>query len=209
MKIVFFGDSITDGQRNREEQEYNARYGSGFVIQVVSRLFRKDPKKYEILNRGIGGDRIVDMIARIKKDVWNEQPDVVSILEGINDISHEVYLQNGVDVVRWEKLYRMMLADTKERLPNTKLIICEPFVLKGRDSNVGFEDHNRIRERTKFLKKIAEDFGAYYVPLQAKLDEAAEQFGDEAVCSDGMHPTVFGATIIAEEWLKVFEKEVL
>ena len=196
MKIVFFGDSITDGQRNREEQEYNARYGSGFVIQVVSRLFRKDPKKYEILNRGIGGDRIVDMIARIKKDVWNEQPDVVSILEGINDISHEVYLQNGVDVVRWEKLYRMMLADTKERLPNTKLIICEPFALcESRKT----DDVLKYAQETQ---KIAQEFNLPFVALQDKMDKAVNVYGVEACCLKTLSqaseitllPTRFGCT---------------
>ena len=209
MKIVFFGDSITDAQRKRDELEYNAKYGSGFVIQVAGRLFLEDPTRFEIVNRGIGGDRIVDLIARIKKDVWNEQPDVLNILEGINDISHEVYLENGVDEVRWERLYRMLLQDTVERLPNTKIMICEPFVLKGRDANVGFDEHNKIRERSKILREIAKDFGACFVPLQATLDEAAAKFGDEVVCSDGMHPTVFGATLIAEEWLKAFRQYIL
>ena len=67
-KILFFGDSITDMRRSREENKPTDiwSYGSGYPIFVASDLYRKDPNGYEVINRGIGGNRVVDLYARIK-----------------------------------------------------------------------------------------------------------------------------------------------
>ena len=128
MKIIFFGDSITDAKRIRCSTEsgripetYSIEpntYGSGYVFLTAAQLFYEKPQYYQILNRGISGNRIVDLYARIKMDVWNEEPDVLSILIGINDIWHEIARKNGVDIERFERMYRMLIEDTKKRLPN-------------------------------------------------------------------------------------------
>ena len=207
MKILFFGDSITDARRARES-DFNERFGAGFVMQIAGELFLEDPVKYEILNRGISGERIVDLYARIKKDVWNENPDVLTILEGINDISHEVWAQNGVETERWARIYKMLLEETIARLPNTKIIIGEPFVFPGEISNKDFPEYAKIRERAQALKKLTEDMRLYYLPLQAVLDEKAERFGVEVITKDGLHPTVYASKVIAEEWLKLFREKI-
>ena len=208
MKILFFGDSITDARRARES-DFNDRFGSGYVMQVAGELFLENPVKYEIVNRGIGGERIVDLYARVKKDVWNEKPDVLTILEGVNDISHEVWEQNGVETERWERTYRTLLQGTLERLPNVKIIIGEPFVFEGEISNKDFAEYTKIRERAQILKKIAKEMKLHYLPLQNVLDEKVERFGVEVVTKDGLHPTVYASKIIAEEWLKLFYAEIV
>ena len=204
MKLLFFGDSITDARRNRES-DFNDRLGAGFVMQVAGELLLENPTEYEIVNRGIGGERIVDMYARIKKDVWNENPDVLTVLEGINDISHEVWHQNGVETERWANIYERMLKESIQRLPNTKIIVGEPFVLHGEISNANFEEYDKIRERAAILREITKELGIYYLPLQAVVDEKAEMYGDNVVLGDGVHPTVYGAKLIAREWLRLFE----
>lgn len=208
MKILFFGDSITDARRARES-DFNDRFGSGYVMQVAGELFLENPVKYEIVNRGIGGERIVDLYARVKKDVWNEKPDVLTILEGVNDISHEVWEQNGVETERWERTYRTLLQGTLERLPNVKIIIGEPFVFEGEISNKDFAEYTKIRERAQILKKIAKEMKLHYLPLQKILDEKVERYGVEVVTKDGLHPTVYASKIIAEEWLKLFYAEIV
>ena len=132
MKILFYGDSITDMGRDRNcEVGAVSSYGVGYPIFVAEKLFEIDPLKWTIVNRGISGNRIVDLYARIKADVWNHKPDVLSILIGINDIWHELGGGNGVDLERFERIYDMLLSDTKERLTDLKIILMEPFVLKG------------------------------------------------------------------------------
>ena len=164
MKIVLYGDSITDAGRAREQNNTLYAYGNGYPKYIVGELVGRNPLKYEIINRGVSGDRIVDLYARIKKDVWNLQPDVLSILVGVNDIWHEVLSNNGVDLLRFEKIYDMLLEDTKRIIPNTKIILLEPFVLEGYATKEHFEEFNKVRDYAKVVKKLANKLGAYFVP---------------------------------------------
>ena len=203
-KILFYGDSITDAMRYRDSEGIYS-FGCGYVIQIAGRFFEKNPTGYEIINKGISGNRIVDLYARIKNDLWNENPDVISILIGINDIWHEMAYKNGVDAERFDKIYRILLEDTLARLPEAKIIICEPFVLPGSATD-GHPEFDDVPTYQAITKKIADDFGLTYVPLQKKLEEAALKYGNEAILSDGVHPAMLGTIIIANEWLKAYEK---
>lgn len=209
MKILMYGDSITDAGRDRQaDVGLLQSYGNGYVKFISGDLTFKDPHGYELINRGISGNRIVDLYARIKSDVWNLKPDVLSILIGVNDIWHELAFENGVDVVRFERIYRMLLDDTLERLPNIKLILCEPFVLKGSATEEKYDRFIETYEYAKAVKRIADDYGAYFLPLQKKLSEAAEKYGEATVLSDGVHPATLGAKIIADEWMKLFNEKI-
>ncbi len=212
MKILFFGDSITDAGRNRENPEHVSGLGVGYVRVVADRLIGKTANKYEIINRGISGNRVVDLYSRIKCDCWNLNPDVISILIGVNDVWHEVTRKNGVELDRFEKVYRMMIEDTKKALPDVKMILCEPFVLKGAATQDTEEIPDRyqqflaVYEYAKVVKKLAEEYGLPFVALQEKFNVGAAKNGVEYYLNDGVHPWVGGATLIADEWVKVFEE---
>lgn len=209
MKILMYGDSITDANWDRAAKDYSlSAYGHGYVKFIAGELMGEDPLKYQVINRGIGGNRIVDLYARIKADVWNHSPDVLSILIGINDIWHEIDAKNGVDIERFERMYRMLLDDTLARFPNIKIILCEPFVLKGSATQEKYDEFLAVEEYAKVAKKIAEEYGTYFLPLQNVLDDAAEKFGAEQVLSDGVHPGMLGAKRIADEWLKLFRSQI-
>ena len=208
MKILFFGDSITDASRNKEKHPSfsNSAYGVGYVMQIAGRLFEKSPVDYEIVNRGISGHRIVDLYARAKIDCWNHEPDLISILIGINDIWHEVEVQNGVEPERFERIYRMLIEDTQARLPNTKLLLCAPFVLKGSATEAAWEQFSECSIYAEIVEKLAKEYNLYFLPLQPAFDAAAEKYGNEIFLFDGVHPTVQGATLIANEWMQAFAK---
>lgn len=206
MKILFYGDSITDMGRSRDFDKKAWGYGVGYPSFVAGTLLKDEPEKYEFINRGISGNRIVDLYARIKADVWNLQPDVLSILIGINDIWHEIGGKNGVELDRFERIYRMLLQDTKERLPNIKFVLMEPFVLEGEATKDHMDAFAEVKNYANMVKKLAEEFGAVFVPLQAKFDEAAAKHGAENYLYDGVHPDAAGAKLIADEWLKAFIK---
>ena len=209
MKILFFGDSITDMSRNRNENaEEIYTYGSGYPMLVASALYRKNPLEYQVINRGIGGDRSVDLYARIKRDVWNLNPDVLSILVGINDIWHELNEKDGVEIDRFEKIYAMMIEETLIRLPNVKIILCEPFVLKGKYTQQQFERFQQVYRYAKIVKGLAEGFKLYFLPLQKKLQEAEKKYGAEKYLYDGVHPSVAGATLIADAWMNLFRDRI-
>ena len=182
------------------------RFGGGYVRYIAGKLYEKSPVEYNVINHGISGDRIVDLYARVKRDVWNENPDYLSILIGINDIWHDLSATpNGVDIKRFEKVYRALIEDTLERLPDLKIILCEPFVLKGSATEEKYSQFLQVKDYAKVVKQIAKDYNLYYVPLQKALDEQAEKYGPSVFLADGVHPTEQGSTVIANEWLKLFE----
>ena len=179
-------------------------YGFGYVRAIAGNLLLDKPSKYEIINRGISGNRIVDLYARIKKDLWNEAPDFLSILIGVNDVWHEIAHQNGVDLVRFEKMYRTIIEETQERLPGIKILLCEPFVLLGAATQEAYERFLEVKEYAKIVKKLAEEYGLYFLPLQEKLDKLVEEYGATHYLFDWVHPSVAGAQLIANEWLSFF-----
>jgi len=202
-KILFQGDSITDAGRNRECQTgWGFDMGSGYAILIAGRL-QKDHLDDDLIceNRGISGNRVVDLYARWKIDALNLKPDLLSILIGVNDTWHEKSRENGVEVDRYEQIYRMLLQWTVEKLPEVKLVLCEPFCLR---SEVVTEDWvGEIAARGEVVRKLAKEFNAVFVPLQQVLSEAAERAGDNLkILRDGVHPTLTGSQIIADQWLK-------
>lgn len=204
MKILFFGDSITDASRIRDNDDSLLALGGGYVRDVASLLYAESPNRYVIRNRGISGNRIVDLYSRIKADCTNLEPDVLTILVGVNDVWHEVDFKNGVDISRFEKIYRMLLDDVLERLPNIKIILMEPYILEGSATKEAYEELLEVKEYAKVVKTLAEEYGLPFVALQEKFDECTKQYGVETYLKDGVHPTFAGANLIAREWYKTF-----
>ena len=126
-RILFQGDSITDTNRNKEILEANdpKALGTGYANMIAANLLKDKPKdQLEILNRGISGNRVVDLYARWKAEAINLEHDLISILIGVNDLWHEVERQNGVELDRFKTIYTLLLELTKQRLPNVKLVLC-------------------------------------------------------------------------------------
>lgn len=209
MKILFQGDSITDVGRNTDRGS-TISMGQGYPLLVDARLSVKYPQQFQFLNFGISGNRIVDIYSRIKADFWNHQPDVFSLLIGVNDVWHEVGHHNGVDARRFENVYRMLIDDTLRELPNLKIIAMEPFVLPG-TATTGLEDYFRteVSARAEAVRRVAGEYQLIFLPLQKLLDDACALAPASYWLSDGVHPTPAGHQLIADAWIDTFEKHIL
>ena len=129
-RFLFQGDSITDGDRNRNLEDVSSyEIGHSYATITAGTLGLKHPGELEFFNRAISGNRIVDLYARIKKDIINLKPDYLSILIGVNDVWHELEHQNGVSAEKFEKVYSLLIEEIKEELPETKIYILEPYTL--------------------------------------------------------------------------------
>ena len=214
MKILFFGDSITDAGRNRDNPNMQSGLGYGYVRVIADRLLGEKPDSHTIINTGISGNRIVDLYARIKTGVWQHEPELISILIGINDIWHEITHKNGVEPERFEKVYRMLIEDTQKKLPNARFILCEPFVLEGtatcatEEMPDRYERFKQVYEYAEITKRLAKEYGFYFLPLQDKFTEAAKKLGAQYYAPDGVHPNVGGSSLIATEWMKLFNEKI-
>ena len=206
MKILFQGDSITDAGRNREQ----LCLGKGYPVMIGGELGAHFPGKYTFDNKGVSGNRIVDVYARIKVDCWNLEPDVISLLIGVNDVWHEFGNKNGVEPDRFEKVYRMLIEDTKAKLPNIKFMLMEPFVLPGRATEAAWEDFSgTVYQLAEIVQKLAKEYNLSFVPLQEKLNVACKLCPPEYWLGDGVHPTAAGHRLISNAWLEVFHKEIV
>ncbi len=223
-RILFTGDSITDVMRtdlNRAMIELfskmgqggaphemvertNHILGTGYPLLIASRLGCEHPGKYEILNRGISGHRIVDLDARVKADCINLCPDVLSILIGINDVWHEAMMKNGVDAVKFERVYDAMLAEIKTALPEIRFVIIEPFVLKGPATEPQwdfFRDETELRRQAAVRQ--AAKYQARLLPAQKLFNEAAASSCAADWSADGVHPTAAGHWMLAQAWVEL------
>ena len=172
---------------------------------VKAALGFENPGEYEFINRGISGNRIVDVYARIKRDIINLKPDVMSILIGINDVWHEFGAQNGVDADKFFKIYSMLIEEIKEALPNIKIMIMEPFVLSASATEGNYAQfRTETEKRAEKAKAIAEKYNLTFIPLQEKFDELTNQAEPSYWLGDGVHPTPMGHEFIKREWIKVF-----
>ena len=206
--ILFQGDSITDAGRARDNDRAT---GSGYVRLTEAELCCTYPEEYTYINRGISGNRIVDVYARIKADIINLAPDYMSILIGINDVWHEWTRQNGVSAEKFEKIYDMLIEEVKAELPDIKIMILEPFVLPGsatesNEEQVGRDEYFRSETllRAEVARRIAKKHNLVFVPLQEKFD-AANDAHPGIWLSDGVHPASAGACLIKNEWIRAFE----
>ena len=209
--ILFQGDSITDTSRSRDNNWY---LGHGYATMVSGALGAKEPYQYTCYNRGISGNRIVDLYARMKVDLINLKPDYLSILMGINGVWHEASSQNGVDAKKFEMVYNLLISEVKEALPNVKIMLLEPFVLHGTATMDLPEKPNRWEHfrtetplRREATKRVAEKQNVLFVPLQELFDKAeATAPGEGYWLYDGVHPTAAGHELIKQAWLEAFEK---
>lgn len=199
--ILFQGDSITDCGRTGSGNPAES-LGTGYPFFITARL-RADRLGEEIdtVNRGISGNRVVDLYARWKIDALNWKPDVLSILIGVNDTWHEFGSQNGVEVPRYAEFYRRLIEWTKETLPACKLVLCEPFVL---ETGVVLPSWvAEMDQRRAVTKALAEEYKTVFVPFQSMFTAAAKQAGNPAkLLGDGVHPTPCGHQLMADAWLK-------
>ncbi len=172
--ILFQGDSITDTQRNRDIAQPNngQALGTGYVNHLASTLLHRHPtSNLQIYNRGISGNRVVDLYARWRIDAINLRPTLISILIGVNDTWHHFGSNNGVEVDRYAQVYRMLLEYTRQQLPATQLILCEPFVLPCGVVQPAWQEEMTARQQV--VRTLATDFGATFVPFQSQFDQVA------------------------------------
>ena len=204
MRILFQGDSITDSGRARNK---DSDLGTGYPMLIKASLGMDHPQKYEFFNRGVGGDRIPDLYARMKADILHLKPDVLSILIGVNDVWHELApIPNGVDANKFFMIYSLLIEEIKMVLPQIKIMILEPFALPGSGTNEQWEYFiEEIQKRAAMSKKVAETYGLMYVELQAGLNALTEKAPASEWLADGVHPTPMGHEYIKRQWCRAFE----
>ncbi len=203
-RILFQGDSITDAGRSRDAASIpneQPGMGNGYAWLAAAQLLTTCPdQKLEIFNRGISGHKVFQLAERWEADCLELKPDLLSILIGVNDIWHS--FGGGYDgtVEVYERDYDALLRRTREALPEVKLVLCEPFVLRcGAVSDSWFPLFDEYRAAAA---RVARAHGDVWVPFQTAFDEAVKYAPPEHWAGDGVHPSAAGASLMAWSWLR-------
>jgi lysophospholipase L1-like esterase len=196
-RILFQGDSITDGNRGRNSDP-NHILGHGYQTLISSRYGADLPERHLIfMNRGISGNTVSALARRWQSDTIELKPDLLSILIGVNDLSF------GVSAERYEQQYDQLLADTLKALPKVRLVLCEPFGLPVGQKTNNWETYRaQIGVRDRIVNKLGEKYHAPVVPLQQMFENATNRAPAEYWIWDGIHPTYAGHQLMADEWVR-------
>lgn len=211
--ILFTGDSITDGLRYKkksQEWDLNHQMGHSYPYIINGLLGSIFPEMgFSFKNRGISGNRIIDVYARINTDLIDLQPDIVSVLVGVNDGPLDINGFRPTNPDKYETLYRLFLQEVRERLPKCQIVLMEPFVCQaGKLSEIDEYEpwHACVTAYGEKVRQLAEEFAAVFIPLQEEFDKRCAMGTPEYWCWDGIHPTENGHGMIAIQWLKAMRE---
>jgi len=202
--ILFQGDSVTDWWRNHHSKLPNTvnALGAGYVLLTAGQLlYNFTDKNLQIYNKGNAGDKVYQLANRWETDCLQYKPDVLSIHIGVNDYWHTKTFGYTGTIHTYIDDYRKLLNRTKEALPNIKLVICEPFAVKGvRDvDNSWYPTFDLFR---KAARDIAAQYHAVFVPFQSVFDKAIGSAAPAYWSLDGVHPSVAGEVLMTQAWMK-------
>jgi lysophospholipase L1-like esterase len=200
--VLFQGDSITDCGRDRSIPAANdARaLGTGYPLVVAGELRdRRSEHDFQVFNRGVSGNTVEDLQARWAHDTIEITPAVLSILIGVNDKWHTLMGTYAGTADKYEAGYRALVESTRAALPDTRIVIMEPFVLRtGVVKDDWFPDFDLYRAAAR---RVADDAKATFVPLHDMLQDLGRKTTPAYWAADGVHPTVAGHAAVARQWL--------
>jgi lysophospholipase L1-like esterase len=211
--ILFQGDSITDGGRQRQGSDYNHIMGQCYAYIIAAQIGALYPERnLTFINRGIDGSSVTDLAGRWQGDTLDIKPNFLSILIGVNDMIGGA--ARGETVEQYEQVYDKLLADTVAALPNIKIVLCEPFLLPVANTHgwPALNDKDTYRTERIAMKKyqdvVAKLADKYHLPevlLQKAFDDACQKAPAEHWSWDGIHPTYAGHGLMVQEWLKTVD----
>jgi len=205
--VLFQGDSITDAGRSREQAgtpNHQLAMGNGYAWLAASGLLvQGEGQDLQVFNRGISGHKVCQLADRWSRDCLDLQPDVLSILIGVNDIWHSRNGSYNGTVEIYERDYHALLTRTQEALPGVALVVCEPFVLRcGAVDESWFPEFDEYRAAAR---RVSESHSATWVGFQQMFDEAIQYAPPAYWAGDGVHPSAAGAALMAQTWLRAVQ----
>ncbi|MGL4663210.1 MAG: SGNH/GDSL hydrolase family protein [Culicoidibacterales bacterium] len=188
-KILFFGDSITDGNRDYKDKK---SLGNGYVKYIADKT-----DDVTIINRGINGERVRDLLIRLEQDVLDERPDIVTIFIGINDTWRK--FEDGEETISelFHRDYSQLIGRIQAK--GSRVILMSPYLLE--IDEVFYTWREDLNPKIKIVEQLAKDYGCLFIPLDSIMQGYANLFGKKDLAYDGVHPSEKGIEIIASTWL--------
>ena len=202
MKIVFFGDSITDCDRDRSDEK---SLGNGYVKILADKLRPIYPDTdIELINKGVSGNEVCDLLARVQSDVIDLKPDAVVIMIGINNVIHKFKYGKELNLKQFERDLRELLTILKDA--QITVIFLEPFLLPA-------PDKRRMRKlfdaELEIVDRVATEIADEFVAYDEMFNGLVASIPYAEYSEDGVHPTHRGSRLIADTAIKAIRKHLL
>ena len=196
LKVIFFGDSITE-----------AGVKTGGYIKLLDSIAKNNTEKnsFEFIGKGISGNKVYDLLFRLKEDVIIHQPDVVVIYIGINDVWHKSMTGTGTDADRFEKFYQKIINQLKEQ--KTNIILCTPTLIGEKTDHTNPQDGD-LNAYANIIRKLAANNKLQLVDLRKEflfynLKNNPSNLASGILTSDRVHLNANGNLLVAKCMYKV------
>lgn len=200
IKLLFQGDSITDAHRDRSDIH---NLGEGYPKYAAALLKEKYPDiDFEFIDLGISGNQTKDLLKRLQSDFIDINPDIVSILIGVNDVWHYAEGKKWLDNEVFEQNYRTVLETIKTQT-RAKIMMLEPFLIPVPDKQFFRED---LAPKIEIIRKLSREYADAYLPTDGLLQAAFIGDTPTSFCADGVHPTAKGAEFIGKLYVDYISK---
>ncbi len=202
MKIVFIGDSITDCERDRTDEN---SLGNGFVKILSDKLRPIYPDMdIQLINKGISGNEVCDVLARVNKDVIDLKPDTAVVMIGINNVLHQYKYGKQLDLKQFERDFTELLGKIKEA--GITLIVLEPFLMPAPDK---LRMRPLFNKELEIIHRVAVDIADEFVAYDEMFNGLSESIRYTEYSMDGVHPTHRGSRLIADTAIKAIRKHLM
>ena len=188
-KIIFTGDSITASNRN-------LLFPSGFGY--VSMISHNLHGNWKVINRGINGDRLIDLERRWDKDVTEHAAHFVSIAIGVNDTWRRYDRDDPSSDQEFSDRYTRLISKTSKFF-GTNIVLCEPFIIPLNAPMQRWRED--LEGKLSVIRSLAAEFNLLLVPFDREMEHLSKQYAVDLLTKDGIHPTKFGHSKMAELWL--------
>ncbi|AMR32259.1 G-D-S-L family lipolytic protein [Mucilaginibacter sp. PAMC 26640] len=191
VKIVFFGDSIT---------EYGTR-PDGYITLFRQKL--KDNNKsadYEVAGAGIGGNKIYDLYLRYEDDVLSKNPDFVVIWVGVNDVWHKRLSGTGTDYDKFGRFYTALIK--KLQAKGIKVTLCTPAAI-GEKTDYTNELDGDLNKYSHSIRELAVQNNCGLIDLRKLFHEYGlknnpQNLDKNILTGDGVHLNPAGNQFVAD-----------
>ncbi len=195
-KILFIGDSITDCGRRGDA----APLGSGYVKLFSELMTVHHPdRQIDIINKGIGGNRVTDLDGRWEDDVVRHAPEWLSLKIGINDLHSS--LRGSDDAVtpeRFEGLFRGIIERSAAAF-DPQILLIDPFYISTDESDSPRKEVlSMLPGYIEVVAKLAEEFATKRVKTHDIFQEHLKYRDPDTFCPEPVHPGHQGHLVIAQ-----------
>lgn len=202
MKIVFFGDSITDCDRDRSD---DSSLGNGYVKVLADKLRPIYPDMdISLINKGVSGNEVCDLLARVQRDVIDLKPDAVVMMIGINNTIHQFKYGKELNFRQFEKDLIKLITMLKE--VGIVVIFLEPFLLPAPDKK---RMRNVFNKELEIIRRVCLEMCDEFVAYDEMFNGLCESNSYTLYSEDGVHPTFKGSNLIANTAIKAIRKHLM